>query len=85
MTLEKIIDVFTGDIVSFSYNEYSITGIISRVQKMNDEYEVITGIEIVPFSEWGKVPERQGASMYFLDQVYNFQILGSTKKIQNDS
>lgn len=79
MTLEKKIEALKGDIVSFSYNEYNITGIINKVVEMDDGGENITEIEIIPFSEWGKEPENQGMTCYYLDQISNYQVLSSVR------
>jgi hypothetical protein len=79
--IEKIIKkrINPGFIVSFDDGENKITGIVSKMCFEFDKYDIVTCAEIVPFSEWGKVPESQNKAVYRLEDMKNYNIISDGK------
>jgi len=64
-----------GFIVSFDDGENKVTGIVSKMCFEFEKYDIITCAEIVPFSEWGKMPEYQKKQVYRLEDLKNYNII----------
>jgi len=79
--IDKIIKrrINPGFIVSFENNENKITGIVNKMCFEFDKYDIVTCAEIIPFSEWGKMPESQKKVVYRLEDMKNYNIISDGK------
>lgn len=68
-----------GFIVSFDDEENKITGIVNKMCFEFDKYDIVTCAEIIPFSEWGKMPESQAKQIYRLEDMKNYNIISDGK------
>lgn len=77
LLIEKIIKkkIGPGFIVSFEDKENKVTGIVGKICFEFEKYDIITCAEIVPFSEWGKLPENQARQVYRLEDMKNYNII----------
>jgi|GEM_PF-7001187 len=68
-----------GFIVSFNCDDERVTGIVSSMCFEMDKYDIVACAKIVPFSEWGKMPEFQELKTYRKEDMKNYVIISDGK------
>lgn len=79
--IDKIVKrrINPGFIISFNCCDERVTGIVNSICFEVDKYDIVTCAKIVPFSEWGKMPENQAKQVYRLEDMRNYTTISDGK------